>query len=107
MRKTYWALILGLVVPAGGLAAEDAPPKALVGKWGLVEEKPMPPSQPAAARPPAGQRNMPPARPKDELPKVVLEFTTDGKVRVDGEPAAFDGRLKTLKPLGDVLMQVG
>jgi hypothetical protein len=111
MRNVCWALVVGLALPAGGFAADDPASKALVGRWGLVQDKPAPPATPAptrpGTRPPVNPRMPPPPKPRDELPKALLEFTADGMVRVEGDTAAFGGNLKTLKPLGDVNLQVG
>jgi hypothetical protein len=38
-------------------------------------------------------------KPAEELPKLVIEFTKDGKIRLDGDPSTLGEKFRFIKPL--------
>jgi hypothetical protein len=45
-------------------------------------------------------------KPAEELPKLVIEFTKDGKIRLDGDPSTLGEKLRFIKPLTIFPMKV-
>src|SRR5262249_3096622 len=109
------AACLGIAAVASG--ADKKPAELIVGRWALVvaDATPVPAADAAkpAAKPSAGKsgRATAPgkvqAKPKapEPLPKLVLEFTKDGKVRLDGETSVVPDPPRFLKPLADTMVR--
>jgi hypothetical protein len=107
MRGVCLAVVACLVVSPGLLGAEGDAKKWLVGRWAPI---PTPAKSVDASKPkPKPRAKASPKRPaapaaKAEIPKCLLEFTKDGKVRLEGDIAPLVdtfGFLKPLKPLAD------
>jgi hypothetical protein len=45
-------------------------------------------------------------KPAEELPKLVIEFTKDGKIRLDGDPSTLGEKFRFIKPLSIFPMKV-
>jgi hypothetical protein len=108
------AACLGIAAVASG--ADKKPAELIVGRWALVVADATPAPAAAAkpaAKPSAGKsgrttaRGKAPAKPKapEPLPKFVLEFTKDGKVRLDGETSVVPDPPRFLKPLADTMVR--
>jgi hypothetical protein len=116
MNRVSLAVCVGLVLSLWASAADDEAKKQVVGRWAPVVEKSAAravPKTKAAARP--ASKSKVAARPKStkgragpaaqEPPKALLEFTADGKVRLDGDTSALVD-LAFLKPLADFDIRV-
>jgi hypothetical protein len=118
MRGAIWAVLVGLVLSPLSPGADPKTKKLLVGRWALVEARPpaadakAAPGKKGAAKKPAtakrlaGRKGAAAAKAAPEIPKFVLEFTEDGKVRLDGDTAIFGDTFRFLKPLADFHVQV-
>jgi hypothetical protein len=93
--------------------------KWLTGRWAPV---PMPTAATAAAEKQSGADANPKGKVKakiktkgkraaakraaEVLPKLVIEFTKDGKIRLDGNPSTLGEKLRFIKPLAIFPMKV-
>jgi hypothetical protein len=118
MRGAIWAVLVGLVLSPLSSGADPKTKKQLVGRWALVESRPpaadakVAPAKKAAgkkaavAKKAAGRKGAAGAKTAPEIPKFVLEFTDDGKVRLDGDTSILGGTFRFLKPLADFHVRV-
>jgi hypothetical protein len=107
MRSLCLAVLFGLLFLARLHAVEGDAKKWLTGRWA---------STPAvAAEKKSGQDANQVGKPKvkmkarakrqatpkiaEDLPKLVIEFTKDGKIRLDGDPSTLGDTLRVMKPL--------
>ena len=116
--RTSWPVVLaclGISVQAQG--ADGEPKKWLTGRWALAgPEKPATAkTEPTSAAPSKSKtkaKTTPNAKKpstkasNQEIPKFVLEFTSDGKVRLDGETSALGESFRFIKPLAAVSARV-
>ena len=118
MRGAIWAVLVGLVLSPPSSGADPNTKKLLVGRWALAEARPPAAEakaapgkkgagkKSAAAKRLAARKGAAAAKTAPEIPKFVLEFTEDGKVRLDGDTAIFGDTFRFLKPLADFRVQV-
>jgi hypothetical protein len=110
--------LVGLVLSPPSSGADSKTKKLLVGRWALVEDKVPAADQDAAPgkkdarkkaaapKKPVGRKRGAGAKAAAEIPKFVLEFTNDGKVRLDGNASVFGDTFRFLKPLADFSVRV-
>src|SRR5262249_2604600 len=124
MRFAGLIVLAGLVLPARlqGADGEGDAKKWLTGKWAPI---PTPAPALAGATPPAEKQAGATASPKgkakakiktrakrsaakkpaEELPKLVIEFTKDGKIRLDGDPSTLGEKFRFIKALANFPMK--
>src|SRR5579883_2513538 len=115
MRESSVPLTVGILLCIALPAAAGDPPAKLVGRWTPVVTAPAPTPTTAPAASPDGTVTKSTAKKSKSAPKkagsssksttkaavppkAILEFTKDGKIRLDGDVASL-GDLKFLKPL--------
>jgi hypothetical protein len=110
--KTLGAVCIaaGLVASATAWGADDDAKKWLAGRWALAPAEPAAPAEAKAAPKPKpktrpGAKKPAAKKAAEPIPKFVLEFTKDGRVRLDGEPSEAGDALRFLKPLAAVPMR--
>jgi hypothetical protein len=105
-------LFVGFVVATASFGEDSKAKALLVGKWAPVAEskdddaaKTKPAAKPAAGK--MRGKTAKAAKPPEPLPKFLIEFTKDGKVRLDGDPSTMQGALKFINPLEITGMKLG
>jgi hypothetical protein len=104
MRLASLVILAGLVLSARLEAADGESKKWLPGRWAPSAAEKKPDSEPKAslrrkAKTKLRSKRLAAKKTAEELPKLVLEFTKDGKVRLDGDPSALGDTFRFIKPL--------
>src|SRR6516162_5129424 len=104
MRFVSLAVLFGLVVSARVQADDGDAKKWLTGRWAPApaEKKSGPETNPAGkpkAKMKARAKRQAVRKIAEDLPKLVIEFTKDGKVRLDGDPSTLGDSFRVIKPL--------
>jgi hypothetical protein len=119
MRRAVWVVLFGFVLSPQSSGADPKTRKLLVGRWALVEEKPLvladakagsekkPATRKATSKKkPASKKGAAGAAAAPEIPGFIIEFTGDGKLRLDGNASVFRDTYRFLKPLADFNIRV-
>jgi hypothetical protein len=106
MRAVILVLMIGVSQSASAPAADGDAKKWLTGRWAPAATAAANTSDPAAN--PAGKpkakikgksKRTATKKAAEEIPKLVVEFTKDGKVRLDGDPSILGEAFRVIKPL--------
>jgi hypothetical protein len=108
MRPVVLTLLFGFAFSARLQAAEGDAKKWLAGRWApaptaaAAEKKTGPDTSSVgktkAKTKPRAKRQVA-KKVAEDLPKLVIEFTKDGKVRLDGDPSTLGDTFRVIKPL--------
>ena len=108
MRSVSLAILLGLLFSARLQAAEGDAKKWLTGRWAptpaaaAADKKSSPEANPAGkpkAKTKARTKRQATKKIAEDIPTLVIEFTKDGKVRLDGDPSTLGDSFRVIKPL--------
>jgi hypothetical protein len=108
MRSVCLAAVFGLLFSARLQAVDGDAKQWLSGRWapapaaGAVEKKSGPETNPVGkprVKMKAKARRQAVKKVAEDIPKLVIEFTKDGKVLLDGDPSTLGDTFRVIKPL--------